>query len=71
MTFADHGRGIAPENQERIFGRFERVMSESAVSGLGLGLYICRQILQEHSGRIYVESQPGEGARFIFELPLK
>lgn len=64
----DEGLGIAPANQERIFERFERVSSD--ISGLGLGLYITRQILDLHQGTIRVESKLGEGSNFIIELPL-
>jgi signal transduction histidine kinase len=71
ITLGDNGHGIASENQERIFGRFERATSASDVTGLGLGLYICRQIVQDHGGKIYVESELGHGSSFIFELPIE
>lgn len=63
----DEGMGIAPENLERIFERFERISSN--ISGLGLGLYITRQILELHQGTIRVESKLGKGSNFIIELP--
>ena len=66
----DHGRGIAPQDQERIFLRFERAISANEVSGLGLGLYIVRQILQAHGGAIRVESALGEGSTFVASLPI-
>jgi PAS domain S-box-containing protein len=66
----DQGPGVTPENQERIFQRFERATSATSVSGLGLGLYISREIIERHGGRIRVESKPGQGATFIVELPL-
>jgi signal transduction histidine kinase len=63
----DEGMGIAPENLERIFKRFERI--SSTISGLGLGLYITRQILNLHQGTIRAESKLGVGSNFIIELP--
>jgi signal transduction histidine kinase len=70
LTVHDEGAGISPENHERIFQRFERAVSSGNISGLGLGLYISRQILESHQGTIHVESVPNEGATFIVELPL-
>lgn len=66
----DHGRGIAPEDQERIFQRFERISSNAEPGGLGLGLFIVRQILSLHGGSIRVQSRVGHGSVFIVELPL-
>ena len=65
----DRGIGIAPQDADRIFGRFERAISATAYGGLGLGLYIARQIVVAHGGRISVESTPGEGATFTVVLP--
>lgn len=67
----DMGPGISEENQERIFKRFERVSDKQNIGGLGLGLYICKQIMEAHHGNIYVESVLGEGATFTVELPEK
>jgi signal transduction histidine kinase len=69
LTVRDHGVGIELEDQERIFGRFERASSHE-LGGLGLGLYITGEIVKIHGGTISVDSQPGEGARFVVELPL-
>lgn len=69
LRVKDHGPGIAPEDQERIFQRFERASSHYREDGLGLGLYIVREILREHNGTIRVESEPGFGAEFIVTLP--
>lgn len=69
LNVKDEGMGIEPENLERIFERFERVSSN--ISGLGLGLYITRQILNLHKGTIKAESELGKGSNFIIELPLK
>jgi PAS domain S-box-containing protein len=70
LTVTDHGVGIAPEEQTRIFDRFERGgVSAKHYGGLGLGLYIARQIVEAHGGKIAVASRPGEGACFTVELP--
>ncbi|WP_438012041.1 GAF domain-containing sensor histidine kinase [Sorangium sp. So ce321] len=69
LVVRDHGIGIAPEQRDRIFGRFERAVSERHYGGLGLGLYISRRIVEEHGGSIRCESRPGAGATFIVELP--
>jgi signal transduction histidine kinase len=66
----DEGPGIKKEDCERIFRRFERAVSNQEVSGLGLGLFISREIMELHSGKILVESEPGKGSTFILELPL-
>src|SRR5712692_1249964 len=71
FSIRDNGIGIAPEEQTRIFGCFERAVSTRAYGGLGLGLYIAQQILDAHGGRIRVESVPNHGALFIVDLPLE
>jgi PAS domain S-box-containing protein len=71
ITVLDHGIGIAPDDQERIFERFERLVSERSVSGFGLGLWIVRQIVDAMQGHIHVESALGEGSRFTVEIPLR
>ena len=63
----DHQLVISGE--EEIFEKFERGDKESATPGVGLGLAICRAILQAHGGTIRAENRPGGGARFLFELP--
>ena len=70
VSVRDQGMGIKPEDQERIFEQFERTEGSAQIAGLGLGLYIARQIAQAHSGRLEVRSAPGEGAEFILSLPL-
>jgi signal transduction histidine kinase len=70
VSVRDQGMGIAPADQERIFEQFERTEGAAQVAGLGLGLYIARQIAQAHQGRLEVRSAPGEGAEFILSLPL-
>ncbi|HEY6908662.1 MAG TPA: ATP-binding protein [Myxococcales bacterium] len=70
LVVRDHGPGIAAQDRERIFGRFERAAARE-VSGLGLGLFIAREIAEGHRGRVRAEEAPGGGARFVFELPLR
>lgn len=65
----DHGIGIAPEDQERIFGRFERAVSGRHHAGLGLGLWIARCLVEAHGGTIRVRSAPGQGSTFTVDLP--
>ncbi len=65
----DHGIGIPSEHLERIFGRFERAVDAKHYSGLGLGLWVSRQIVQAHGGAMRVASQPGAGSTFVVELP--
>ncbi|RKH30002.1 sensor histidine kinase [Corallococcus sicarius] len=68
FSLRDEGSGIPPEHHERIFIRYERATPPSEVSGLGLGLYISKQIIQGHGGTIEVESAPDRGSTFSFEL---
>jgi PAS domain S-box-containing protein len=73
VAVIDHGQGISPEKRQALFSRFFRVSSDATRkhSGLGLGLYICRRILELHHGSIGVDSKPGQGSTFYFELPGK
>jgi len=71
LRVTDHGIGIAPHDQLRIFQRFERAASTSNYGGFGLGLWISREIVAAHGGSIQVESAPGAGATFILKLPLR
>ncbi|MEX2293728.1 MAG: sensor histidine kinase [Acidimicrobiales bacterium] len=68
VAVSDRGPGIPEESMERIFERFVRGQGDS-VTGTGLGLYISRQIITAHRGRIWVENDPGRGAIFRFSLP--
>ncbi len=66
----DRGIGIAADQKERIFERFERAVSSAHYSGLGLGLWIAKQLVDAHEGGINVDSEPGHGATFTVTLPL-
>ncbi len=66
----DHGIGIGAKDQERIFDAFERVMHQDRTGGLGLGLFITKQLVDAHGGAITLQSQPGHGALFSVTLPL-
>jgi signal transduction histidine kinase len=70
LQVRDYGRGIAPEDQERIFRKFERAVGVREVGGLGLGLFIVREIVEMHGGTVRVESEPGKGSAFTVALPL-
>jgi signal transduction histidine kinase len=69
-TFNDRGPGIPKESLPLIFERFYRVRGEKTVTGTGLGLYICKQIIQAHRGKIWAESSPEQGTTFFIELPI-
>jgi PAS domain S-box-containing protein len=70
FAVVDNGIGIAPEYRESIFGLFKRLHTSDQYSGTGIGLAICQRIVGRYHGRIWVESQPGHGSIFRFELPL-
>jgi signal transduction histidine kinase len=70
LTVHDEGIGIAREDQSRIFGRFERGVSDGHYGGLGLGLYTCRTIVEAMGGTVSVQSELGHGSTFTVELPL-
>jgi len=69
LAVKDNGIGIAPENIDKIFYRFEKIKNPKEVAGLGLGLFITKQIVEAHGGRIWVESQLGKGSEFKIQMP--
>jgi signal transduction histidine kinase len=71
LRIKDQGAGIARSDQSRIFQAFEQVSNPNRVGGLGLGLYIGRQIASAHGGTLTVESTPEQGATFVLDLPLR
>jgi PAS domain S-box-containing protein len=71
LIVQDRGIGIPVEDLSRIFGRFERTSISHNYGGLGLGLYIAKQVIEQHEGSIRAESRSGGGARIVIELPLK
>lgn len=69
IVVRDEGIGIEPSAQARIFGRFERAVSERHYGGFGLGLWIVRELVEAHGGHVHFESEPGRGSTFFVELP--
>jgi two-component system sensor histidine kinase KdpD len=70
ISVSDDGPGLPPGREEAVFQKFTRGERESATPGVGLGLTICRAIVESHHGKIIATNRPGGGAKFTFTLPL-
>ena len=69
LTVADNGPGVSERNRERIFELFARGQADGEAPGTGLGLAVCRKVVELHGGRIWVEPAPGGGSAFRMTLP--
>jgi PAS domain S-box-containing protein len=69
MTVTDNGMGIAADHFQRIFDVFQRLHTQKAIPGTGIGLAICRRVVERHGGKIWLESEPGQGSSFHFTVP--
>jgi signal transduction histidine kinase len=69
VSVKDEGLGISPRQLPHIFGRFFRAERTKNFEGIGLGLYLCRRIIEEHQGRVWAESEEGKGSTFYFFDP--
>jgi two-component system sensor histidine kinase KdpD len=69
VCIGDRGPGLAPGDEQRVFEKFYRASAESGPGGVGLGLTICKAVVEAHGGRIWAQNRPVGGAQFCFELP--